>query len=211
MGFSWSSAVAQETLLRIAEARGLTDSVIWSPVKPLPPSWELGFAVATDDMMIFSDAGPGRTLEAARGFETALVRHGAVKHPEQDLDDALNACCLVIDLVDGTQWHPPASRLLELLSGVVNLSTLRRCSPGALAGYLGVSQWFCLLRRLRLSVFDGVYSFCSGVKTRDRTVVDCPADVLTELLADAALFCFGAVDMTVAFLPLVGATDASTV
>ena len=40
---------------------------------------------------------------------------------------------------------------------------------------------------------------------------DCPQEVLSELLLDALLMPFGTIDMTLPFLPLVGATDASTV
>ena len=211
MGFSWSSAVAQETLLGIANDSGLTSEYVWATDKPLPSDWSLGFAVATDDMMIFSDSGPGITLGPTADFERGLLRHGAVKHPDKDLDDQLDATCLGIDLVRGTHWHAPGLRLIKLLRGVVSLADHKRSSPGAVAGYLGVTQWFCLLRRLRLCVFDTIYHFCSGARARDWKVVECPQSVLTELLVDACLFPFGAIDMTLPFLPFIGATDASTV
>ena len=71
-------------------------------------------------------------------------------------------------------------------------------------------QRFCLLHRLRLSVFDKVYNFSSGVKAKDWIKRPCPAGVLTELLADAALMPFGCIDMTMPHLSVVGATDASS-
>ena len=196
MGFSWSSAVAQGTLLAIAADAGLNEDLVWGPDAPLPRSWELGFALATDDLMIFSDTGPGSTQAATARFEKALCEHGAVKYDAKDVDDALNACCMGIDLVEGLYWMPPAARLWELIDAVCDLSVSRRCSPGATAGYLGVTQWFGLLRRLCLSVFDGIYAFCSGAQATNWEVTACPDDVLTELLVDAALSLFGVIDMS---------------
>jgi hypothetical protein len=104
MGFSWSSAVAQETLLCIAASGGLTSNLIWAPDRALPSSWELGFAVATDDIMIFSDGGPDCLAAPVASFEAALLDHGAIKHEGEDVDNKLNATCVGIDLVDGVSW-----------------------------------------------------------------------------------------------------------
>ena len=57
MGFSRSCAVAQETLLGIAATAGLDTSLAWAPDAPLPTSWNFGFALATDDLVLFSDRG----------------------------------------------------------------------------------------------------------------------------------------------------------
>ncbi len=82
MGFSWSSHVAQEALLTIADHSGLgTDRVLASDA-PLPLDLELAFAVATDDLMIFSDGGVDSTVSAVDAFETSLLAHGAVKNAQ---------------------------------------------------------------------------------------------------------------------------------
>ena len=209
MGFSWSSAVAQETLLGIAADGGLTESCIWSPDRPLPESWNLGFAVATDDLMIFSDDGPGCTLRAAHAFERSLANHGGVKNAGKDINDSLSATCIGIDLVSGTEWWPPGARLMELLQGLADLCTIRHCSPGSVASYMVSTQWFCLLHRLRLSVFGEIYGFCSGSRALDWNIVEVPEAVLVELLLGAVLFPFGHVEMSKPFLLLLGATDAS--
>ncbi len=211
MGFSWSSFTAQETLLSIAELAGLTSRQVLAEDAPLPDSLELAFAVATDDAMLFSDAGPGATLEPTQRLVRALEDHGAVLNPKKDIDDELNTTCVGIDLVEGREWWPPGVRLASLFSGVLGLAQSRRASPAAVAGYLGVTQWFCLLRRARLSVFDRVYGFCSGARARDRAVRDVPAGVVRELLLDAVLAAFGSVDLQRPHLSFVGATDASTV
>ena len=52
MGFSWSSCVAQETLLSLCRDRGLTSDFVLAPDAPIPDSLALAFAVATDDLMV---------------------------------------------------------------------------------------------------------------------------------------------------------------
>ena len=64
--------------------------------------------------------------------------------------------------------------------------------------------------RLQLIVFDHIYGFCSGALARDWTVLSLPPDVLAELLLDVVFSLFGWVDMQLPFLPVIGATDAST-
>ena len=191
MGFSWSSCVAQETLLSIVEWSGLDSTVVLASDAPLPEDLTVAFAVATDDLMVFSDAGPGGTTQAVCDFEASLSACGALKNAEKDVDDALSATCVGIDLV-------------------VSLSHARTASPGAVAAYLGVAQWYDLLRRLQLSVFHHVYDFASGAKATDWTRRAVPDPVVHELLLDMTLSAFGAVDMRLPFLPLLGATDAST-
>ena len=53
MGFSWSSCVAQSTLLSICSEAGLDDRHVLACDSPLPGSMSLAFAVATDDLMFF--------------------------------------------------------------------------------------------------------------------------------------------------------------
>ena len=55
MGFSWSSCVAQSTLMGICSLAGLSTDHVLAPDLPLPKYLSLTFAVATDGLMIFSD------------------------------------------------------------------------------------------------------------------------------------------------------------
>ncbi len=210
MGFSWSSCVAQETLPTIAEQAGLDSSRILACDTSLPVDLDLAFAVATDDLMVFSSRGPGHTTSAVAAFEESLIDNRAEKNPAKDVDDVLSETCVGVDLVDGTHWRAPVGRLWSLFDAVLDLSRGCRCSPGSVAAYLGVAQWYDLLRRLRLSVFEHVYDFASGIKAKDWSVTDILPRVLEELLLDAVLSAFGAVDMQRPFLPFLGATDAST-
>ena len=139
-----------------------------------------------------------------------MLNHGIAKNPEKDIDDSLNATCVGVDLVDGREWRPPAGRLWMLLDGVLDLCNLRVGSPGGIAAYIGVAQWYNLLRRLHLSIYDALYDFSSGEKAKDWTSDTLSDAIIGELLIDLILV-FCVVDMALPFLPVVAATDASTV
>ena len=211
MGFSWSSCVAQETLLSICSRSNLDTDRVLSVDAPLPADLSLVFAVATDDLMIFSDGPVGTTTAAARKVESTMGKHGIIKAPEKDVNDVVSATCVGVDLLDGHKWSPPGARMWRLLDGILALSDTRRGSPGAVAGWYGVAGWYNLLRRLSLSVFNHVYDFASGSKAKDWERTDVPASVIGELLLDRVLTLFTTVDMRLPFLPIIGATDASTV
>ena len=65
------------------------------------------FSLATDDVMIFSGAGPGVTLDAARRLEAEMERAGIHKHPAKDEDDKLSCRCVGVDLVAGSGGGRP--------------------------------------------------------------------------------------------------------
>ena len=211
MGFSWSSCVAQETLLSICERSSMGSDRVLANDAPLPLDLSLAFAVATDYLMVFSIDGPGATTSAVRCVETTMDKHGIVRAPEKDIDDALCATCVGVDLVDGTMWWTPGARLWKLLDAAVDLAGSRFGSPGAVAGFYGAAGWYDLLRRSSLSVFHDVYDFASGLKAKDWTRVVVPPGVIQELLLDRVFALFTVVDMRLPYLPFVGATDASTV
>jgi hypothetical protein len=97
-----------------------------------------------------------------------------------------------------------------LLDAVTDLADSEWASPAGVAAFLGVAQWYDLLRRLQLSVFERVYDFCSGAKATVCSLQIIPNGVMQELLLDVILSAFGTVDMRLPFLPLLGATDASS-
>ena len=211
MGFSWSSCVAQETLLSICSRSNMGSDRVLANDAPLPIDLSLAFAVATDDLMVFSSDGPGSTTSAVKGVEHTMDTHGIVRAPEKDIDDALFATCVGVDLVDGTNWWTPGGRLWKLLDAIVDLAGCRHGSPGAVAGFYGAAGWYDLLRRSSLSVFHDVYDFASGLKAKDWTRVAVPCGVIQELLLDRVFALFTTVDMRLPYLSFVGATDASTV
>ena len=116
MGFSWSSCVAQATLLSICAEADLADEQVLACDCPLPDSLDMAFAVATDDLMIFSDRGPGATVAAARAVEQVMLRHDIEKKPDKDVNDALSTTSVGVDLLDGRFWWPPGARLWTCLT-----------------------------------------------------------------------------------------------
>ena len=210
MGFSWSSCVAQSTLLGVCALAGLASDRILASDLPLPSDLSLAFAVATDDLMIFSVGPATVTVAAAEEVERVMTLNGIIKNPEKDVNGVLSTTCVGVDLIDGRYWTPPSERLWRHLDAVVDLSKHGVGSRGGVAGFLGSAQWFDLLRRLRLSVFDHVYGFSSGSLAKDWTQMTVPTEVTGELLLDTAFALFGCVDMNLPFLPLIAATDAST-
>ena len=56
MGCSWSSCVAQCTFPRIASDAGFTSDLVLASDHALPDTLDLAFAVATCDLVLFSDS-----------------------------------------------------------------------------------------------------------------------------------------------------------
>jgi hypothetical protein len=140
-----------------------------------------------------------------------MLSCGILKNPEKDTDDALDTTCVGVDLIGGTSWAPPGKRTWELLDSLLDLCSHKTSSPGAVASYLGVTQWYNLLRRLRLCVFYHTYHFSNGDKARDWTKQLLPENVFDELLLDGVFFLLGTVDMKLPFMNFIAAFDAFTV
>ena len=115
MRFSWSSYIAQEEMLSVCQDAGIPTSSLLACDCVTPTSFELVAAVATDDVMIFSDAGPGATCEAARAFDAAMDARCAVRNLKKDVDDALCGTCVGVDLVDGYFLDVPGGRYLAMI------------------------------------------------------------------------------------------------
>ena len=61
-------------MLRICKDAGFGQELVLSADVPTPSDSSLLMAVATDDIMLFSSAGPGVTQAAAEKVEEALMR-----------------------------------------------------------------------------------------------------------------------------------------
>lgn len=208
MGFAWSSYIAQEFLLDVCRAADLDESSILSCETATPMSFELAFAAATDDVMIFSDAGEGGTLQAARNLDAEMQKRGIIRNTAKDVNDELVATCVGVALEQGTHLGVPSARCLAMMVSVVHLLSCAEASPKQVQQQLGVQQWFDLLRRCKLSVYNKVYDFIRDPHdTRPRRL---PHEALFELGIGMLLGFFWQVDLRKPFLPLLSATDAST-
>ena len=83
MGFSWSSFVSQTTMLGICSEAGLTEDFILSADRPTPSQTKCVFAVATDDVILMSTAGPGSTVYLAQAVEENMEAGGMKCHTDK--------------------------------------------------------------------------------------------------------------------------------
>ena len=208
MGFAWSSYVAQEFLLDICKSAGLTEQKVLSCDASTPTTFELVFAAATDDLMIFSDAGQGHTMAAAEKVDAEFQRRGAVRNAAKDVTDECFATCVGVQLEEGTHWGVPPQRCIAMMVSLLFVLSRGKASPKQVQQILGVQQWFDLLSRCKLSVYNKVYSFVRD--PMDSALVRVPPEVLFELCVSMLLGVFWRVDLRRPFLPLISATDAST-
>ncbi|CAE7038342.1 PDE9A [Symbiodinium natans] len=207
MGFSWSSYIAQEEILDLCKHAGLAQDSFLACDCPTPSSFDLVAAAATDDVMIFSTAGAGVTSQAAARLDDAFTSRGAVRNAKKDVNDALCATCVGVDLVDGFFLDIPAARYLALIVTFLFLHCRKKASPKHVQQLLGALQWFDLLVRPKLSVYSDIYSF-TGLPNVN-TLMQLPTAVLGELACSIVLGIFWRCDLRRPFLQMLGATDAS--
>ncbi len=143
----------------------------------------------------------------AEKVEDALRDHGIAKHPDKDKDDVTDGDCVGVELVGRRWWWPPALRMWSLLRAVRALLVVRRASPAGMRAFLGTLQWYDLLERAKLAVYDEVYAFAASEPEKVRRCV--PAACLCELLCGVVLKPFWGFDMRRPHQPLVIASDVS--
>ena len=96
----------------------------------------LQFAVATDDVMIFSTHERVTSAAAAR-LDAALEAAQLVHNASKDVNDACNATCLGIDLVEGNRWEAPTTKIYGALGDMIALTRAPRTTPHAMAEFMG--------------------------------------------------------------------------
>ena len=157
MGFAWSSFVSQETMLGVCHRVGLTSDRALAFGVPAPDDGTVFFSVATDDVMIFSSAGPGYSSGRAALLDAEFVRAGIVKHEGKDENDEVNSKFVGVQLVDGAWWWPPADKIWNVLLIATSFCASRRGSSGALKAFVGSVGWFDLLNRAKLASYSAIY------------------------------------------------------
>jgi len=209
MGFSWSSYVAQCTMLYgVCRRAGLQVRQILAGDRASPLDLQCTFALATDDILCFTRGSQALAASVTSRVDRAFDSIGVVKNPAKDVNGALSESCIGIDLERGTHLAANAGKLGTVLPALVELLSVRQIAPLGLAGLLGVVQWFDQLARPLFSVLDTVYEFerRAGPRTR-QALSDCH---LSELLVVLALAPLWEADLTRTWLPQLVASDAST-
>ena len=73
----------------------------------------------------------------------------------------------------------------QLICAVMHLALTGRGSPGAVRAFLGALQWFDLLQRCKLSLYNEVYVFAR--RRNEWEIIDMPTSALTELICGVVL------------------------
>lgn len=208
MGFSWSSYVAQCTMLGVCRRAGLRTCRILADDLPTPACLDHVFALATDDVMEFCRGSYDQACANADRLDSAMEAAGIVKNPDKDVNGALSATCIGVDLDSGLYLTPQAPKLSGLLACLVQLLCVACVSPYGLAAILGVVQWFDQLARPMFAILDHSYAFARLPKPN--TPQHLPAHVREELLLVLAMAPAWEADLTRPWLERIIATDAST-
>ena len=208
MGFAWSSWVAQTSTLRVCEESGLPVEALLAADNAPPANSDLLFGVATDDVMFFTNGDPAVADRASTRLDEALSRRALVKHLGKDLPAATNQTCVGVDLVDGLRWEAPAAKLAFGFLGSLRLLEAATVCPQVASRWLGTHQWYDLLRRPLLSIFEDTYSFVRAEPALK--AVPLPVAVRREILLAAVGCLHWNFDLTAPLSNIVGATDAST-
>ena len=210
MGFSWSSAVAQDTMLAQTTAVGLVERHLLADDKPSPNFAEVDecFAICTDDVMHWARTVPLAKARLAR-LDDQWRGSGIMRRPDKDVDWSLHGTAIGCDF-DGEDGFLDASssKQMQALHDAASVLASGSTSPGSVMQVMGSLQWFDLLARSKLAVYDTIYDF-EQLPNPDASQVMPPA-ARGELQASIALAPFWSADLSRPFLPFISATDAST-
>ena len=207
MGFSWSSCVAQATMLHICRGAGLRHEGILTDDRPTPSDVSSVHALATDDIMHFTRLGEEHARQVGHKIDVSMAKHGVIKHEAKDVTGELSATVLGIDVEDGLRLASGRARLSSVLAALCELIQRRSASPLGLAAVLGQIQWFDQLARPLFSILDETYTFAR--RSRPKTMQALPIQCVQELKLVAALALCWEADLTRPWLEELTATDAS--
>lgn len=207
MGFSWSSAVAQDCTLETCLDAGLQEGSILCPDQPLPAEHSELAMVATDDViMMHAD----RQAASARcdHLDLAMEQNGIKQNHEKDITGVDSLVGLGCQLTRQPPWAEPEDvKLILLYRTILDVLSNPFASPRAVHGALGLAQWLCLLARGSFSVFDRIYKFTRRSNPNEKQCI--PSKVACELLTFLLLLPLVFADMGRTHAPLVLATDAA--
>ena len=207
MGFSWSSAIAQNVSVSALLPTGLPEEHIFSDLHTLPECHDELALIATDDTILVHtnrDQGLRRVEELEDIFKLYGIPQRVDKDETVESEVTAIGCFLAND---PPRIEPALEKLGNVLSAIFDLHRTRRASPLSLAALLGVIQWLALMARAFLSIFDHVYLFSR--REEGQTIIDVPDEVFDELATFALLTPLLVADLTREFHPLLAATDAS--
>lgn len=187
MGFSWSSYVAQNTLLHRCYAAGFDEASVLADDLDAPLHLDQTFSLATDDVMILTRGDRDLGTRTAAKLDAALAEGGIVRSEEKDVTTEISeggVTCTGVDVCSGIYLAPQRKKVASLFNGVLAFAqqTERLISPNGLAALLGHFSWFAQLSRPMYSCFDHVYEFAR------RTLPEAPQRLPDTCLAECLWF-----------------------
>jgi len=211
MGISWSSLVAQSTMVHCVLDSGYVPGQFLTEEHSLPDDPRDAVAVATDDIgvMVVGNAtdGPDKSIARARRVASSLQAAGIKEKIDKRLEGSPDGTLLGIQLVDGHRLQTPANKMVDLMTGFVDLTGRASAAPSDVHSLQASCQWYCLLHRPLLACFHQVYDFVRlEPRTSPRTV---PTSVMDEIALSLALAPLWAVDLRTPWLERLIASDAS--
>ena len=156
MGFSWSSAVAQDTTLAVCKAAGIPEEQILSVDHDTPSCHDEVCLVATDDTVLVHK-NPEQGAKRLENLDKAFEKHCVPRNPAKDVSLADRLTPLGCDLSNSpAAVQPSRSKLCSCICRTLDLLTEEIASPVGLKSNLGVWEWFALLQRGFFSIYDAV-------------------------------------------------------
>ena len=185
MGFSWSSAVAQDTTLAVCARAGIREESILSPDHGPPQQQQELVFVATDDtVLVHRDCKLG--MQTLSNLDAAFLDNGIPRNVKKDVTLASSITALGCDLCASPPVAEPGiARLCQVVGRTLDLLHNPNASPRGVLRLLGVWEWFVLLQRSMFSIYDAVYSFSR--KTPEHQTAAVPDKVLNEFLTTLLL------------------------
>jgi len=207
MGFSWSSYVAQGTMVALCLEAGVLPESLLALEHPHPVSQDEMITVATDDIILLH-TDRRQAHQRLRQIDDAFDALGIQKNTDKDVSDVLTVEALGVSISNDPPWvEPNAQKLLTLGMAIAEVVESGTTSPAHCASILGLASWFVQLPRWHFSVFHAVYDFVEDKNDQASTRV--PRPVLRELATFLGLLPLLSLDMEKPIYPLMTATDAS--
>ena len=206
MGFSWSSAVAQDCAVHCCLESGVPTTAFLCMEQPLPLDQSELCGVATDDT-IFVHRSQAAAQDRLKRLDAAMAKAGMPKNAAKDVNCDTRMSALGCELLsDPPAVEPNSGKLFGLFAAFVGLLQNPIASPKAFSRALGVAQWFCLLQRPMFSIFDRVYDLA---RADDQDAqIPLPPAVRDELVVFTFLMPLLGADLTRDFLCRITACDA---
>ncbi len=210
MGYSWSSAVAQDVSLGLLRSAGFDEEQVICVRERPPFSQDEFLFVLTDDcIMAHTHAfSPEEAATRVGRLDASMRFWGVQQKPAKDVTASDTLTGMGCSLTgDPPQARPDATSIARCVLAVWALESVTRATPAAFSSLLGTCQWFALLKMQFFSIFRAVYVFARLEPLDVLALI--PSKARDELCLFAALAPLLVADLAKDFIPLITASDAA--